>query len=40
MSRIDEDQAARTLKLLEELGEVQQELTAMDASGAVSIDSG
>lgn len=33
MSRIDEDQAALTLKVLEELGEVQQELTAMGASG-------
>ncbi len=29
MSRIDEDEAARTLKILEELGEVQEELTAM-----------
>ena len=32
MSRIDEEQAARTLKVLEELGEIQQELTAMHAS--------
>ncbi|RKZ81463.1 MAG: hydrogenase assembly protein HupF [Gammaproteobacteria bacterium] len=29
MSRIDEDEAARTLQILEELGEVQEELDAM-----------
>lgn len=29
MSRIDEDEAAKTLKVLEELGEVQEELAAM-----------
>lgn len=29
MSRIDEEEAARTLKILEELGEVQEELEAM-----------
>lgn len=29
MSRIDEDEANQTLKILEELGEVQQELEAM-----------
>ncbi|MBL1321480.1 MAG: HypC/HybG/HupF family hydrogenase formation chaperone [Methylophaga sp.] len=29
MSRIDEDEAARTLQILEELGEVQEELEAM-----------
>ena len=34
MSRIDEDEAAATLKVLTELGEVQQELAAMEASGA------
>lgn len=34
MSRIDADQAAKTLKILEELGEVQEELAAMEASGA------
>jgi hydrogenase expression/formation protein HypC len=33
MSRIDEDEAAATLKVLTELGEVQQELAAMQASG-------
>ncbi|SMF30624.1 Hydrogenase maturation protein HypC [Tistlia consotensis] len=33
MSRIDEAQAARTLEILAELGEVQQELEAMRASG-------
>lgn len=32
MSRIDEDEAARTLKILEELGEVEEELTAMKNS--------
>jgi hydrogenase expression/formation protein HypC len=32
MSRIDEDEAARTLKILEELGEVQDELNAMQQS--------
>ncbi|MGV6817368.1 MAG: HypC/HybG/HupF family hydrogenase formation chaperone [Thiotrichales bacterium] len=29
MSRIDEEEAARTLKILEELGEVQEEVSAM-----------
>ena len=29
MSRIDEDEAARTLKILEELGEVEEEMQAM-----------
>lgn len=33
MSRIDEDEAARTLQILDQLGEVQQELAAMSASG-------
>jgi len=32
MSRIDEDEAARTLKILEELGEVEEELNAMQNS--------
>jgi hydrogenase expression/formation protein HypC len=32
MSRIDEEQAAATLKVLDELGEIQQELAAMEAS--------
>ena len=35
MSRIDEREAAETLKILEQLGEVQEELAAMRASGAV-----
>jgi len=30
MSRIDEDEASRTLQILEELGEVQEELDAME----------
>jgi hydrogenase expression/formation protein HypC len=34
MSRINEDEAAATLKVLTELGEVQGELAAMRASGA------
>lgn len=34
MSRIDEREAAETLKILEQLGEVQEELAAMRASGA------
>jgi hydrogenase expression/formation protein HypC len=34
MSRIDEAEAAATLKILEELGEVQPELEAMRTSGA------
>ena len=34
MSRIDEDEAAATLKVLTDLGEVQQELAAMRTSGA------
>ena len=33
MSRIDEKGAAATLKVLQELGEVQEELAAMRASG-------
>ncbi len=33
MSRIDEREAAETLKILEQLGEVQAELEAMRASG-------
>jgi hydrogenase expression/formation protein HypC len=33
MSRINESEAATTLKVLSELGEVQQELAAMKASG-------
>ncbi|MFM9860674.1 HypC/HybG/HupF family hydrogenase formation chaperone [Pseudoxanthobacter sp. M-2] len=33
MSRIDEAEAAETLRILTELGEVQQELAAMRASG-------
>lgn len=33
MSRIDEDEAQRTLALLAELGELQQELDAMEHSG-------
>ena len=33
MSRIDEQQAAETLEILTELGEVQEELAAMRASG-------
>ena len=32
MSRIDESEAARTLEILSELGEVQEELDAMQAS--------
>lgn len=34
MSRIDEKEAAKTLAILEELGEVQEELSAMQASDA------
>ena len=33
MSRINEEEAASTLKLLEEMGEVQAEIEAMRASG-------
>ena len=33
MSRIDEQQAAETLEILTELGEIQEELAAMRASG-------
>ena len=33
MSRIDAEEAAKTLKILEELGEMQQELAAMSVSG-------
>jgi hydrogenase expression/formation protein HypC len=32
MSRIDEDEAAKTLQLLTELGEMQQEIEAMQAA--------
>ena len=35
MSRIDEEQAAETLEILNQLGEVQEELAAMRASGKV-----
>ena len=35
MSRIDEDEARKTLALLNELGEVQEEVAAMQASQAV-----
>ena len=35
MSRIDEDEAVRTLKLLTEMGEVQMELDAMNTSARV-----
>ena len=35
MSRIDEKQAAETLEILTRLGEVQEELAAMRASGKV-----
>lgn len=35
MSRIDEQEAAETLKILEQLGEVQAELEAMRTSGQV-----
>lgn len=34
MSRIDEEEARRTLKILDELGEIEAELTAMQASAA------
>ncbi|MGI8739764.1 MAG: HypC/HybG/HupF family hydrogenase formation chaperone [Gammaproteobacteria bacterium] len=34
MSRIDEEEAAKTLEVLTELGEMQQELEAMRDSGA------
>ena len=33
MSRIDEDEAAETLKILEKLGEVEEELEAMRTTG-------
>jgi hydrogenase expression/formation protein HypC len=36
MSRIDEDEAQRTLQILSELGELQHELAAMEASGVPS----
>jgi hydrogenase expression/formation protein HypC len=36
MSRIDEEEARLTLELLEQLGEVQQELDAMHAADAVT----
>ncbi len=32
MSRIDEDEAIKTLELLEQMGEIQEEVTAMQAS--------
>lgn len=35
MSRIDEEEAALTLKVLQELGEAQEELAAMRMSGQV-----
>ena len=35
MSRINEQEAAETLKILEQLGEVQEELAAMRTSGSV-----
>ena len=35
MSRINEEEAALTLKVLEELGEAQEEIAAMQASGQV-----
>ncbi len=35
MSRIDEEEARKTLALLDELGEVQEEIAAMHASQAV-----
>lgn len=35
MSRIDEEEARKTLALLTELGEVQEEVTAMNASQSV-----
>ena len=38
MSRIDEDEAARTLALLTELGEMQAELDAMRASTGDSVN--
>jgi hydrogenase expression/formation protein HypC len=34
MSRIDEEEARRTLKILDELGEIEAELTAMQSSAA------
>jgi hydrogenase expression/formation protein HypC len=36
MSRIDEGEAQRTLQILSELGELQQELAAMEVSGVPS----
>ena len=36
MSRIDEDEAARTLALLTEMGEIQAELDAIRASAAIA----
>ena len=35
MSRINEEEAKLTLKVLEELGEAQEEIAAMQASGQV-----
>ena len=34
MSRLDEDEARRTLEILDELGEIQAEVAAMNASAA------
>jgi len=39
MSRINEDEATATLKVLAELGEVQQELAAMKTSGQSGVQS-
>ncbi|MEO7660731.1 MAG: HypC/HybG/HupF family hydrogenase formation chaperone [Pyrinomonadaceae bacterium] len=35
MSRIDENEAAKTLKLLDEMGEIRAEIEAMRGSGAL-----
>ncbi len=40
MSRIDADEAAKTLEILSELGELQAEVETMRASGAQSGESG
>jgi len=39
MSRINEEEAVATLKILNELGEVQEELTAMKESGRIGGES-
>ena len=39
MSRINEEEAMATLKILNELGEVQEELTAMKESGRMGGES-